>query len=159
MTSMPPRYSCRIAWSMSSDHCLSKLRRSARSAPCGGAPPPAVLKAKPEENLPPRPGPNRPRQCIVRVEAFEILDEPACRFRVDRVANFGTVDGHHDHWAVGFVTNGHGLWPPELLRVHERIAMVGWRRVRLLDHPRARPADEVEDGAGLVVGARCASTA
>src|SRR5438105_8634001 len=37
---------------------------------------------------------------------------------------------------------------------HERIAVVGRGRVRLLDHARADPADQVQEGARLVVRAR-----
>src|SRR5437660_8215766 len=37
---------------------------------------------------------------------------------------------------------------------HERIAVIGGRRVRLLDHPRTHPPDQVEERARLVVGAR-----
>src|SRR4029077_3152496 len=40
---------------------------------------------------------------------------------------------------------------------HERIAVVGRRHVRLLDHARAHPPNQVEKRAGLVVGARRAS--
>src|SRR5229473_8061524 len=41
------------------------------------------------------------------------------------------------------------------IRIHEGIPVVGRRHVGLLDHARARPADQVEERAGLVVGARC----
>src|SRR6266851_4380710 len=40
------------------------------------------------------------------------------------------------------------------LRIHEGIPVIGRRHVRLLDDSRARPADQVEERAGLVVGAR-----
>src|SRR6266852_2017534 len=42
---------------------------------------------------------------------------------------------------------------------HEGVAVIGGRRVRLLDHARADPADQVEERAGLVVGARRARAA
>src|SRR5258706_4202430 len=51
------------------------------------------------------------------------------------------------------------IGPPGLLRVHERIAVVGGRRVCLLDHAWAGPADEVEDRTRLVVGSRRARAA
>src|SRR5262245_21959531 len=40
------------------------------------------------------------------------------------------------------------------LRIHEGISVVGRRHVCLLDHTRARPADQVQERAGLVVRAR-----
>src|ERR1700704_6686623 len=46
-----------------------------------------------------------------------------------------------------------------LLRVHVWVAMVRGRGVRPLDRARAGPADQVEDRARLVVGARCPRTA
>src|SRR5256884_9392313 len=42
---------------------------------------------------------------------------------------------------------------------HERIAVLGRRSVRLLDHARADPTDQVEERPGLVVGAGSAGSA
>src|SRR3989442_16022592 len=42
---------------------------------------------------------------------------------------------------------------------HERIAVLGRRRVRLLDHARADPTDQIEERPGLVVRAGSAGSA
>src|SRR5437773_5264836 len=45
------------------------------------------------------------------------------------------------------------------LRIHIGVPVIGRGRVRLFDDPRARPADQVQERARLVVGARCTRAA
>ena len=49
------------------------------------------------------------------------------------------------------------VWNSRLLILHEGIPVAHRRHERLLDAARADPAQEVEDRAGLVVGAGCAT--
>src|SRR5439155_16801317 len=134
----------------------SALAVSLVALPCATS-----LRSKPAQKLPPAPvriatdsessASNRLKQAISSEAAAELtaLRAPG-RLMVTTAIGPSTSNRVFRSCALRAVPG---------LRIHIGIPVIGWRCVRLFDDPRACPADQVQERARLVVGARCTRAA
>src|SRR5207249_4784656 len=134
----------------------SRLAVSLVALPCATS-----LRSKPAQKLPPAPvriatdsessASNRLKQAVSS-EAVAELTALRAPGRLMVTTAIGPSTSNR-------VFRSCALWAVRGLRIHIGIPVIGWRCVRLFDDPRACPADQVQERARLVVGARCTRAA